>query len=87
MLTANYIRGTNDSGRYSLVEQTEAGWIARRSATAAPVWILEPVDRDYLQGLYDGGCKVRTRGNVPRSSAMDRLLSRVDQLMGRVDAA
>lgn len=82
MLTANYIRGTNDARRYSHVEQTETGWTARRSDTAAPVWILEPVDRDYLQGLYDGGCKVRTSGDVPRRSPMDRLLSRVAGLMG-----
>jgi hypothetical protein len=82
MLTASYIRGTNNARRYSHVEQTAAGWIARRSDTAVPVWILEPVDRDYLQGLYDGGCKVRTRGDLPRQSPMDRLLSRVAGLMG-----
>jgi hypothetical protein len=82
MLTTSYIRGTNDARRYSHVEQSEAGWIARRSATVEPVWILEPVDRDYLQGLYDAGCKVRTRGYVLRQSAMDRLRSRVAELMG-----
>ena len=82
MLTTSYIRGTNNARRYSHVEKTEAGWIARRSDTDAPVWILEPVDRDYLQGLYDGGCKVWSRGDVPRSSAMDRLLSRVAWLTG-----
>ena len=81
-MTASYIRGTMDARRYSHIEQTKTGWIARLPETATPVWIIEPVDRDYLQGLYDGGCKVRTCGEVPRSSAMDRLLSRVAWLMG-----
>jgi hypothetical protein len=82
VVTTNYIRGTNDARRYSLVEQTQMGWIARLTDTAAPVWIIEPVDRNYLQGLYDGGCKVRTCGEVPRLSAMDRLLNRVVWLIG-----
>lgn len=81
-MTTNYVRGTIDARRYSLVEQTHLGWVAHRSDTAAPVWIIEPVDRDYLQGLYDAGCRVRAAGDVPRTSAMDRLLSRVAWLMG-----
>jgi hypothetical protein len=81
-MTTNYIRGTNDARRYSLVEQTEAGWIARRSATTEPVWIIEPVERDYLQGLGDAGCKVRARGDAPVQSPMDRLRNRVAELMG-----
>lgn len=81
MMTTNYIRGTNDARRYSHVEQTEAGWTARRSDAAAPVWILEPVDQDYLHGLCDGGCNVRRRGEAASQSPMDRLLSRVAGLM------
>jgi hypothetical protein len=64
-----------------LGEQTEAVWIARQSDTTEPVWILEPVDRDYLQGLYDAGCKLRTCSDVPKQSAMDRLRSRVAELI------
>jgi hypothetical protein len=83
MLTASYIRGTNDARRYAVVEQTEVGWMARLPGTADPVWIIEPVDRDYLRGLYDAGCKVRTLGpELSEPSAMDRLLERVAWLMG-----
>ena len=85
-MTANYIRGTNDARRYSRVEQTDLGWVAWRSDTSAPVWIIEPVERDYLQGLFDCGCAVRTCGDVLQSSAMDRLLSRVAWLMGTAQA-
>jgi hypothetical protein len=81
-MTANYIRGTNDARRFSHVMQTEAGWIARRLDTGAPVWIIEPVERNYLQGLYDGGCKVRTCVDMQRQSAMERLLGHVAWLMG-----
>jgi hypothetical protein len=81
-MTVSYIRGTMDARRFSQIEQTKLGWIAHQSDTAAPVWIIEPVDREYLQGLYDAGCKVRTCGEVPRLTAMERLLSRVAWLMG-----
>lgn len=82
MLTASYIRGVNDARRYSLVEQTEQGWMAHYQDFAEPVWIIEPVDRDYLRGLYDGGCKVRQLQGLAEPSAMERLRDRVAWLMG-----
>ncbi len=59
-MTTNYMRGTIDAQRYSQVEETAAGWIARQSDAAAPVWIIEVVDRDYLQGFQGAGCQVKT---------------------------